>query len=91
MSYRVCPDCNNLEEHCSCFGQQKSKSELAAPTGSAVFDAAQDLESHARNLIKHRHTAPEWMWENLANSVNRLNTARQSYDNSKPLNDKGRP
>lgn len=47
---------------------------------SAVIEAAQDLESHARMLIKHRHTAPEWMWDNLADSVNRNNAAKQAYD-----------
>ncbi len=57
---------------------------LAKDTVLKVVDEAEDLENHARVLIKHRHTAPEWMWENLARSINRLSAARQDlYCNQK--------
>lgn len=46
------------------------------------IDAADILHSHARALILHRHTAPEWMWENLANAVNRYDAARQAHQNA---------
>lgn len=62
-----------------CFSLERTSGSLHRDC-SAVAESAQDLESHARVLIKHRHSAPEWMWENLANSVNRLNAARQSYE-----------
>lgn len=68
---------------CSCQGPFCQKEPQVIPAWNkrapTVLDGAgQDLESCAKTLIKHRHTAPEWMWENLANSANRLDATRQA-------------
>lgn len=49
----------------------------------SVFSEADRLKSHAQYLIKNKHQAPEWMWENLANAANDLDAAMQALELSR--------
>jgi len=58
------------------------KDENKQSEGQAVLEEADMLYLAAVLMVRHRHTANGYMWDNLACAANRFDAARQAAKNS---------